>query len=94
MWSLTEAAFASPELDGLLCRVIAFNERTMRGGVNALQVMKERSAPDTRVVVGLVGIQTNQHVSTGSAACAGIQNAGRNRRDGWIPHQRFHHDAS
>ena len=94
MWSLTEAAFASPELDGLLCRVIAFNERTMRGGVNALQVMKERSAPDTRVVVGLVGIQTNQHVSTGSAACAGIQNAGRSRRDGWIPHQRFHHDAS
>src|SRR5947199_9778128 len=59
MWSLTEAAFASLELDGLLCRVIAFNERTMRGGVNALQVMKERSAPDTRVVVGLVGIQTN-----------------------------------
>src|SRR5438034_8456039 len=59
MWSLTEAAFASSELAGLLCRVIAFNERTMRGGVNALQVMKKHSAPDTRVVVGLVGIQTN-----------------------------------
>ncbi len=59
MWSLTEAAFASSELAGLLCRVIAFNERTMRGGVNASQVMKKRSAPDTRVVVGLVGIQTN-----------------------------------
>jgi hypothetical protein len=27
--------FASPELAGLNCRVIAFNERTMRGGVNA-----------------------------------------------------------
>src|SRR5246127_5178277 len=36
MWSLTEAAFASSELAGLLCRVIAFDERTMRGGVNAL----------------------------------------------------------
>jgi radical SAM superfamily enzyme YgiQ (UPF0313 family) len=59
MWSLTEAAFASPELAGLLCRVIAFDERTMRGGVNALRIMKEHSAPDTRVVVGLVGIQTN-----------------------------------
>src|SRR5437667_10342418 len=59
MWSLTEAAFGSLELAGLLCRVIAFNERTMRGGVNALQVMKKHSAPDTRVVVGLVGIQTN-----------------------------------
>ena len=59
MWSLTEAAFASSELSGLLCQVIAFDERTMRGGVNALRVMKQRSAPDTRVVVGLVGIQTN-----------------------------------
>src|SRR5438034_9001451 len=59
MWSLTEAAFASSELAGLLCRVIAFNERTMRGGVNASQVMKKRSAPDASVVVGLVGIQTN-----------------------------------
>src|SRR3989442_3841520 len=58
MWSLTEAAFASSALAGLLCRVIAFDERTMRGGVNALRVMKEH-APDGRVVVGLVGIQTN-----------------------------------
>jgi hypothetical protein len=31
MWSLTEAAFASSELAGLLCRAIAFNEKTMRG---------------------------------------------------------------
>jgi hypothetical protein len=59
MWSLTEAAFASSELAGLLCRVIAFDERTMRGGVNSLQVMKKLSVPDTRVVVGLVGVQTN-----------------------------------
>src|SRR5207237_4629740 len=47
------------ELAGLRCRVIAFDERTMRGGVNAQRVMKEYSAPDTRVVVGLVGVQTN-----------------------------------
>ena len=59
MWSLTEAAFTSSELAELQCRVIAFNERTMRGGVKAAQVMKRLSAPDTRVVVGLVGIQTN-----------------------------------
>src|ERR1041385_2057199 len=59
MWSLTEAAFASSQLAGLHCRAIAFNERTTRGGVNALRIMKEHSAPDTRVVVGLVGIQTN-----------------------------------
>src|SRR6476646_3783011 len=59
MWSLTEAAFASSELAGLLCQVIAFNERTMRGGVNALQVMRKHFTPDTKVVVGLVGIQTN-----------------------------------
>src|SRR2546426_10885348 len=59
MWSLTEAAFASSELSGLRCQVIAFDERTMRGGVNALRVMKKYSAPDTRVVVRLVGVQTN-----------------------------------
>ena len=59
MWSLTEAAFASSQLAGLLCRTIAFDERTMRGGVDALQVMKTFSAPDTKVVVGLVGVQTN-----------------------------------
>ena len=59
MWSLTEAAFASSELAGLHCRAIAFDERTMRGGVNAVQVMKKFSAPGTRVVVGLVGVQTN-----------------------------------
>src|SRR5436189_6291471 len=59
MWSLTEAAFAASELAGLLCRVIAFNERTMRGGVNALQVMKKHSAPDTRDVVCRVGMQPN-----------------------------------
>jgi Radical SAM superfamily len=59
MWSLTEAAFTSSQLAGLLCRVIAFNERTTRGGVNALRIMKEHSTRDTRVVVGLVGIQTN-----------------------------------
>jgi len=59
MWSLTQAAFASSQLAGLLCRAIAINERTARGGVNALRIMKEHSAPDTRVVVGLVGIQTN-----------------------------------
>src|SRR5438093_6810555 len=59
MWSLTEAAFASSALSGLRCRVIAFDERTMRGGVNAVRVMAKCSAPDTRVVVGLVGIQTN-----------------------------------
>src|SRR6516164_619806 len=59
MWSLTEAAFASSELAGLLCREIAFDERTMRGGVNALQIMKKHSTSDTKVVVGLVGIQTN-----------------------------------
>jgi len=59
MWSLTEAAFASSELAGILCRVIAFNERTMRGGVNAVRVMEEFSGPDTRIVVGLVGVQTN-----------------------------------
>src|SRR6059036_3765196 len=65
MWSLTEAAFASSELAGLLCRVIAFDERTLRGGVNALQVMKKLSAPDTRVVVGLVGVQTNMFLGPG-----------------------------
>jgi hypothetical protein len=27
--------------------------------VNALQVMRKHSTPDTKVVVGLVGIQTN-----------------------------------
>ena len=54
MWSLTESAFASPRLAGMDCRVIAFNERTMRGGVDATKVMDEFSAPDTRVVVGLV----------------------------------------
>src|SRR5947199_1103869 len=59
MWSLTEAAFASPELAGLVCRGIAFDERTMRGGLNAQRVMKKLSAPDTVVAVGLVGIQTN-----------------------------------
>jgi hypothetical protein len=59
MWSLTEAAFASPELEGLLCRVIAFDERTMRGRIDARRIMKAYSAPDTRVVVGLVGVQTN-----------------------------------
>jgi hypothetical protein len=59
MWSLTESAFASPELAGIDCRVIAFNERTMRGGVDALKVMEEFSAAGTRVVVGLVGVQTN-----------------------------------
>src|SRR2546426_1880807 len=59
MWSLTEAAFTSSALARFFCRVIAFDERTMRGGVNALQVMKKLSAPDTRVVVGLVGVQTN-----------------------------------
>src|SRR5262244_695744 len=31
MWSLTEAAFASAELSGLRCQVIAFDERIMRG---------------------------------------------------------------
>src|SRR6478752_1863055 len=56
MWSLTESAFASPELAGIDCRVLAFNERTMRGGVNARKVMEEYSSPDTRVVVGLVGV--------------------------------------
>src|SRR6185503_18976982 len=59
MWSLTEAAFKSSELAELQCRAIAFNERTMRGGVNAAQIMKKYSAPGTRVVVGLVGVQTN-----------------------------------
>jgi radical SAM superfamily enzyme YgiQ (UPF0313 family) len=59
LWSLTQAAFTSPELDGLQCRVLAFNERTMRGGVDARQVMRSLSAPDTKVVVALVGVQTN-----------------------------------
>src|SRR5260370_26545480 len=59
MWSLTEAAFASSELAGLLCRVIAFDERTMRGRVHAQRVLKKWRTPDTLVVVGLVGIQTN-----------------------------------
>src|SRR5437016_13577459 len=59
MWSLTEAAFASQDLAGLLCRVIAFDERTMRGGLSPVQVMKQWAAADIRVVVGLVGIQTN-----------------------------------
>src|SRR6185369_7821070 len=54
LWSLTEAAFASPELEGINCRVIAFNEKTIRGGLNARLVMEELSGPDTRVVVGLV----------------------------------------
>src|SRR5262249_59600237 len=43
MWSLTEAAFASSELSGLLCRVVAFNERTTRGGVNALRIIDRKS---------------------------------------------------
>ena len=59
MWSMTEAAFASPELEGLDCRVVAFDERTMRGRVDARRVMKTYGGPDTRVVVGLVGVQTN-----------------------------------
>jgi len=59
MWSLTEAAFASSELAGLVCRIIAFDERTMRGRVDAKRVMKKWRNPDTIVVVGLVGIQTN-----------------------------------
>src|SRR5213594_3666610 len=58
MWSLTEAAFASFELAGLLCRVIAFDARTMRGRVDARRVLKKWRTPDTIVVVGLVGIQT------------------------------------
>src|ERR1051325_254153 len=59
MWSLTEAAFASSQLTGFICRAIALNERTQRGAVNARRIMKEHSGTDTRVVVGLVGIQTN-----------------------------------
>src|SRR4051812_21058909 len=59
LWSLTHAAFASPELEGLNCRVMAFNERTMRGGIDARQVMKQLLAADTKVVVALVGVQTN-----------------------------------
>src|SRR5207244_12794931 len=55
MWSLTEAAFASSALSGLRCRVIAFAERTMRGGVNAGRVMAKCSARDTRLGVALVG---------------------------------------
>jgi hypothetical protein len=47
--------FASPVLDGLQCRVMAFNERTMRGGIDARQLMKSLAAPDTKVVVALVG---------------------------------------
>ena len=59
MWSLTQAAFASPELAGLNCQVIAFDEKVMKGLVNPRQVMAEYNAPDTRVVVGLVGVQSN-----------------------------------
>src|SRR6185436_8742007 len=59
LWSLTQAAFASPVLDGLQCRVMAFNERTVRGGIDARQLMKSLAAPDTKVVVALVGVQTN-----------------------------------
>src|SRR5947208_6699646 len=62
MWSLTEAAFASPELAGLRCRAIAFDERTMRGPVDARRIMKTFGAPDTKVVIGLVGVQTNMFV--------------------------------
>jgi len=59
LWSLTEAAFGSSELAGLSCHAIAFDERTMRGRVDAERVMKKWGTPGTAVVVGLVGIQTN-----------------------------------
>ena len=59
MWSLTEAAFASPDLEGIACRVIAYDERTMRGRVDAARIMQTYGGTGTQVVVGMVGVQTN-----------------------------------
>jgi radical SAM superfamily enzyme YgiQ (UPF0313 family) len=59
MWSLTKAAFEKPELENVHCQVIAFDERIRRGPVKARQIMKTYGGPDTSVVVGLVGVQTN-----------------------------------
>jgi radical SAM superfamily enzyme YgiQ (UPF0313 family) len=59
MYSLTKAAFVSSELAGLDCRVIDFDETSMWGALNPQKVMEEYSSPNTKVVVGLVGVQTN-----------------------------------
>jgi len=59
MWSLTRAAFASPELNGIVCNVVAFDETTRWGRVDAWEIMQRYGAPETKVVVGFVGVQTN-----------------------------------
>src|SRR5260370_17827332 len=87
MWSLTAAAFASSELAGLLCRVIAFDERTMRGRVHAQRVLKKWRTPDTIVVVGLVGIQTNMFPRARELALE-FKAAGAGVRMGGFPNNR------
>ena len=59
MWSLTQAAFRTEELKGIVCEAVAFDETTRQGRVEPRRIMEEYAAPDTKVVVGFVGVQTN-----------------------------------
>jgi radical SAM superfamily enzyme YgiQ (UPF0313 family) len=59
MWSLTQAAFRSESLKGIICEMAAFDETTRRGRVVPQRIMAEYGGLGTKVVVGFVGVQTN-----------------------------------
>ncbi|MBM3257539.1 MAG: radical SAM protein [Candidatus Liptonbacteria bacterium] len=59
MWSLTKAAFTFPAFQDIYCEVVAFDETTRQGRVDPRAIMEQYAAPDAKVVVGFVGVQTN-----------------------------------
>ena len=60
MYSLTRNAIRSPDFSGLSTELRVFDESVWPGRVKPHRVMREYRDPGTKVVVGMIGVQTNQ----------------------------------
>lgn len=59
MYRLTETTFTKDSLAQIHCRVLAYDETVRAGRIDVKEIMARSRNGNTRVVVGMVGVQTN-----------------------------------